>query len=64
VKDTSIKLPALRLRRVIDFIDTHLSSTIRIAELADLAQLSEGRFHRVPGNDRTNATEVRSCASA
>ncbi|KRR17051.1 hypothetical protein CQ13_12745 [Bradyrhizobium retamae] len=34
------------MRGVTDFIDTRLSSTIRIAELADLAQLSEGHFHR------------------
>jgi AraC family transcriptional regulator len=46
VKDTSIKLPAWRLRRVTEFIDAHLSATIRIADLADLAQLSEGHFHR------------------
>jgi AraC family transcriptional regulator len=41
-----LNLPAWRLRRVTGFIDTHLSLTIRIAELADLAQLSEGHFHR------------------
>jgi AraC family transcriptional regulator len=46
VKDTSIKLPAWRVRRVTEFIDAHLSATIRIADLADLAQLSEGHFHR------------------
>jgi transcriptional regulator GlxA family with amidase domain len=59
VKDTSIKLPAWRLRRVTDFIDTHLSSTIRIAELADLAELSP----RVQGDDRLDAAGVPSCAS-
>jgi hypothetical protein len=54
-----LNLPALRLRRVTDFIDTHLSSTIRIAELADLAQLSEGHFHRASGaTTGTNATGV------
>jgi AraC family transcriptional regulator len=46
VKDTPIKLPAWRLRRVIEFIDGHLSATIRVADLAGLAQLSEGHFHR------------------
>jgi AraC family transcriptional regulator len=46
VKATSIKLPAWRLRRVTEFIDAHLSRTIRIADLAELAQLSEGHFHR------------------
>ena len=38
-KDTSIKLPAWRLRRVTEFIDAHLSATIRVADLADLAEL-------------------------
>jgi AraC family transcriptional regulator len=46
VSDTSIKLPAWRLRRVTEFIDAHLSATIRVGELASLAQLSEGHFHR------------------
>ncbi|WP_291866018.1 AraC family transcriptional regulator [Bradyrhizobium sp.] len=46
VKDTPIKLPAWRLRRVTDFIDAHLSGAIRVADLANLAQLSEGHFHR------------------
>jgi AraC family transcriptional regulator len=46
VNDTPIKLPAWRLRRVTEFIDAHLSATIRVADLADLAQLSEGHFHR------------------
>jgi hypothetical protein len=47
-----LNLPAWRLRGVTDFIDTYLSSTIRIAELADLAQLSEGHFHRASGGPR------------
>jgi AraC family transcriptional regulator len=46
VKDPSIKLPAWRLRRVTEFIDAHLGAPIRIADLADLTQLSEGHFHR------------------
>jgi AraC family transcriptional regulator len=46
VKDTWIKLPAWRLRRVTEFIDAHLSEPIRVADLADLAELSEGHFHR------------------
>lgn len=46
VMDTSIKLPAWRLRRVTEFIDAHLDAPIRIADLADLTQLSEGHFHR------------------
>jgi AraC family transcriptional regulator len=33
------------LRRVTEFVDAHLSSPIRVP-LADLAQLSEGHFHR------------------
>jgi len=46
VSDASITLPAWRLRRVTEFIDAHVSATIRIADLAQLAQLSEGHFHR------------------
>ena len=46
VKDASIKLPPWRLRRVTEFIDEHLGGPIRIADLAELAQLSEGHFHR------------------
>jgi AraC family transcriptional regulator len=46
VKDPSIRLPAWRLRRVTEYIDAHLGAPIRVAELADLAQLSEGHFHR------------------
>lgn len=44
--NTSIKLPAWRLRRVTEFVEARLSTAIRVAELADLAQLSEGHFHR------------------
>lgn len=39
-------LPAWRLRRVTDYIDAHLDRPIRIGELAALAGLSEGYFHR------------------
>lgn len=39
-------LPGARLRRITDFIDAHLDATIRIADLAQLADLSEGHFHR------------------
>jgi AraC family transcriptional regulator len=44
--NTSAKLPAWRVRRVTEFVDAHLSATIRVGDLADLAQLSEGHFHR------------------
>lgn len=41
-----ISLPIYRLRLVTEFIDAHLHTTIRIADLARLADLSEGHFHR------------------
>ena len=40
------KLPAWRLRRVADYVDANLDRPIRISELAALAGLSEGYFHR------------------
>jgi AraC family transcriptional regulator len=39
-------LPAWRLRQVKDYIEAHLGSEIRVAQLAGLAGLSEGHFHR------------------
>ena len=41
-----IGLPGMRLRRISDFIDAHIDATIRISDLAQLADLSEGHFHR------------------
>lgn len=41
-----ISLSGYRLRRVTDFIDAHLHTMIRIADLARLVDLSEGHFHR------------------
>jgi AraC family transcriptional regulator len=35
-----------KLRQIGDYIDTHLSESIRIAELAELVGISEGHFHR------------------
>jgi AraC family transcriptional regulator len=46
IAEPSAKLPAWRLRRASEFIDANLSTTIRIADLAQLVQLSEGQFHR------------------
>jgi AraC family transcriptional regulator len=46
VSPQRIGLPGARLRRISDFIDAHLDATIRIADLAQLADLSEGHFHR------------------
>jgi AraC family transcriptional regulator len=43
---TAQALPAWRLRRVIDYVDAHLGSEIRIADLARLVDLSEGHFFR------------------
>lgn len=45
-EDATIRLPAWRLRRVTEFIDAHVDGAIRVADLAALAQLSEGHFHR------------------
>lgn len=41
-----IRLSGYRLSRVTDFINAHLHTTIRIADLARMADLSEGHFHR------------------
>jgi AraC family transcriptional regulator len=43
---TAVRLPAWRLRRVVEYVDAHLDRPIRIGELATLAGLSEGYFHR------------------
>lgn len=42
----AVHLPAWRLRRVVEYVDAHLNRPIRIGELATLAGLSEGYFHR------------------
>lgn len=39
-------LPAWQLRRVLDYIEAHLDRPIQVAELARLADLSPGHFHR------------------
>lgn len=41
------KLPAWKLRRLNDYIEAHLGEELRIPDLARLAGLSEGHFHRV-----------------
>jgi AraC family transcriptional regulator len=40
------QLPAWRLRRVMEYVDANLDRPIRVADLAALAGLSEGYFHR------------------
>lgn len=40
------KIAPWRLRRVVDYIDARLAEPIRIADLAELASLSPGYFHR------------------
>lgn len=39
-------LPAWRLRRVIDYIESNLDAPISVADLAQIAGLSTGHFHR------------------
>jgi AraC family transcriptional regulator len=43
---SATRLPAWRLRRVVEYVDANLDRPIRINELAALAGLSEGYFHR------------------
>ncbi|PTQ12045.1 AraC family transcriptional regulator [Sphingomonas oleivorans] len=42
----SWKLPPWRLRRITEYVEAHLDGAIRIADLAALAGLSPGYFHR------------------
>lgn len=40
------KLPAWRLRRITDYVEAHIDAPIQVAELAAIASLSVGHFHR------------------
>jgi AraC family transcriptional regulator len=40
------KLAPWRVRRIADYVDTHLAEPLRIAELAELVGVSPGYFHR------------------
>jgi AraC family transcriptional regulator len=43
---TSLTLTPWRMRRITDYVEAHLASEIRIADLAHLVGLSEGHLHR------------------
>jgi AraC family transcriptional regulator len=43
---TSQRLPAWRLRRVTEFVEAHLDARLTVEDLAQVAGLSAGHFHR------------------
>lgn len=42
----SLRLPAWRLRRITEYVEAHLDTSIEVADLAGLVGLSPGHFHR------------------
>lgn len=40
------RIPAWRMRQITDYIDAHLAEPVRIADLAELVDLSSGYLHR------------------
>jgi AraC family transcriptional regulator len=41
-----LRLPAWRMRRIVDYVEAHLEETIQVADLARGVGLSVGHFHR------------------
>lgn len=43
-----------RLRNVRQYLETHVTYSVTVEQMAELAHLGRSRFHRVPENDRSN----------